>query len=387
MPKSLTKSRLEALLSMATGAAAEVPAGLAGLYGAATGGSAEGVRMIDKVRGKLTYQPRDPRGQQEIARALGPIMQKIEAGKSALGDGAFNATGSPMAAAAAYTAPEALLSLLGARPALAAGRSASKGIGALVERSARLPAPAMGSPASQLGIIDPATVLGWGKSPRLPDSDEFAAAVANTPGAAIGDGGLTMRLQRNQHPDQAYEPSVRGGVFYLPEGAPQAKHYSTGKSGYGGRERIEGETLIQSPMFVKGATGGKAPEAAFDLLNGKGAYQSMRADAIKAYGPYGAGMVQRAASVREFLEKYAPELADYADYIADKSKQGNQLAYALQEAAAAAAARKAGYDAILGYSRQRSGGKQPFISEVFDVRERTYPSADGDFEVWDEVTE
>lgn len=138
---------------MATGAAAEVPAGLAGLYGAATGGSGEAVRMIDKVRGKLTYQPRDPRGQQEIARALSPIVQKIEAGKSALGDGAFNATGSPMAAAAAYTAPEALLSLLGARPALAAGRSASKGIGALVERSASLPSPVMGSPASQIGAI------------------------------------------------------------------------------------------------------------------------------------------------------------------------------------------------------------------------------------------
>ena len=121
----LAKSRLEALFSLATGAAAEVPAGLAGLYGAATGGVDEGVRMIDKVRGKLTYQPRDPRGQQEIARALGPIMQKIEAGKAKLGDTAFNATGSPAAAAAAYTAPDALLSLLGARPALAAGRNPS----------------------------------------------------------------------------------------------------------------------------------------------------------------------------------------------------------------------------------------------------------------------
>lgn len=153
MPRSIAKSRLEALLSMATGAAAEVPAGLAGLYGAATGGVDEGVRMIDKVRDKLTYQPRDPRGQQEIARALGPIMQKIEAGKSYLGDGALNKTGSPALAAAAYTAPDALLSLLGARPALAAGRSVSRGIGALVERSARLPSPAMGSPVSQIGAI------------------------------------------------------------------------------------------------------------------------------------------------------------------------------------------------------------------------------------------
>lgn len=153
MPRSMAKSRLEALLSMATGAAAEVPAGLAGLYGAATGGSVEAARMIDKVRDNLTYQPRDPRGQQEIASVLGPIMQKIEAGKSYLGDGAFKMTGSPALAAAAYTAPDALLALLGARPALAAGRSASEGIGALVRRSARLPSPSMGSPVSQIGAI------------------------------------------------------------------------------------------------------------------------------------------------------------------------------------------------------------------------------------------
>lgn len=199
----LARSRLEALLSMATGAAAEVPAGLAGLYGAATGGSAEGVRMIDKVRGKLTYQPRDPRGQQEIAGALAPLMQKIEAGKSALGDGAFNVTGSPMAAAAAYAAPDALLTLLGARPALAAGRSASRGIGALVERSARLPSPAMGSPVSQIGAVgvrqakwepldsetwDDGTLVEWGKTPfaeldtrvDLPRGDDIRNAIEQT---------------------------------------------------------------------------------------------------------------------------------------------------------------------------------------------------------------
>jgi hypothetical protein len=55
----LAKSRLEALLSIATGAAAEPLAGIAGLYGAATGGAGEGVRnyvMFDdsliKILGK-----------------------------------------------------------------------------------------------------------------------------------------------------------------------------------------------------------------------------------------------------------------------------------------------------------------------------------------------
>lgn len=155
MPKqrSIAKSRLEALLSMATGAAAEPLAGIAGLYGLTQGGSQEAVRMIDKTRGKLTYQPRDPRGQQEIAAALGPIMQKVEAGKSWLGDKAYNASGSPALGAAAYTAPDALLAALGVRPAMAAGRAASGGVGRAVARSQSLPAPAMGSPASQLGIF------------------------------------------------------------------------------------------------------------------------------------------------------------------------------------------------------------------------------------------
>lgn len=126
------------------------------MYGAATGGSEEGVRYIDKVRQRAGYQPQTQEGQRNIdmlARALMPVMQAVEKGRTTLGDAAFNATGSPALGAAAYTAPDALLSLLGARPALAAGRRASSGIGAAVRHSAALPSPSTGSPATQLGIF------------------------------------------------------------------------------------------------------------------------------------------------------------------------------------------------------------------------------------------
>lgn len=136
--------------------AAEPLAGLAGIYGTATGGSGEGVRLIDKVREKVGYQPQTKEGIRNLdalARALSPVNNALEKARTTLGDGAFNATGSPALAAAAYTAPDAILSALGARPAMAAGRSAQAGIGRAVRRATELPAPAMGSPASQLGIF------------------------------------------------------------------------------------------------------------------------------------------------------------------------------------------------------------------------------------------
>ena len=239
----------------------------------------------------------------------------------------------------------------------------------------------VGSAAAQRGVVPVDFVRAQGSQATLPTDDLFAQAVANTPGAQISSDGLLMRIQRNQKPEQGLMPSTRGGVFYLPEGAAQAKHYSKGKTGYGGGERITGETLVQNPMFVKGATGGKAPEAAFDALHGKGAYERMRSEALKAYGPYGAGDAQRVASVREFLAKHAPELADQADYIVRNSAQGNQLAYALQEAAVGSAVRKRGHDAVLGYSKAKTGA--PFLSELFDVRERVYPDRFGGFGAWE----
>ena len=83
-------------------------------------------------------------------------------------------------------------------------------------------------------------------------------------------------------------------------------------------------------------------------------------------------------NVEEFLNKHAPDLSDYANYIIDNSKKGNQLRYALQEAAVAQKVRDAGHDAVIGHSK---GKKGPFISEIFDVRESHYPDQHGNFEL------
>jgi hypothetical protein len=214
--------------------------------------------------------------------------------------------------------------------------------------------------------------------------DELVRAVKATPGAEMTPDGVVISVRRNQRPEQAGEASVRGGVFYLPEGSKDLKFYN-GKNwnaGYGGSQPIKGQTLYKNPLVVKGATGGKAPQAAFDQINGKGAYEAMRLDALQSMPPYylkDQGL--RNELVSRFLNQYAPEMINYTDVILEKSTKGNQLAYALQEAAVASAVRKAGYDGVLGYSVSRNT-KEPFISEVFDVREDMYPTPEGDYSVW-----
>ncbi len=239
------------------------------------------------------------------------------------------------------------------------------------------------APVGSVGMIPVETAKTLKTKVSLPEHPEFLSAVKNTPNAELVDGGLKLRLARSQQPEQGLQDSVRGGVFYLPEGAAQMKHYSKGGTAgnhYGGSEKITGETLVSNPLFVKGGTGGKAPEAAYDSLLGKGAYQKMRTDALHwSGGPRDI----REEAVTKFLQTYAPEMSDKAFYILQNSTKGNQLAYALQEAAVSSAVRKAGHDAVLGYSVSRNT-KQPFISEIFDVREINYPDKFGtQTDIWD----
>lgn len=235
-------------------------------------------------------------------------------------------------------------------------------------------------------VVPPDVAIKSGIPLDMPKDPNFAAAIKATPGAEVTPDGVKLTLSRGQMPEQSGLQSVRGGVFYLPKGDKNARYYG-GKNGYGGAEKIEGETLFRRPMFVKGATGGKAPQTAFDTINGKGAYEAMRGDALKVYGGYGARSEQKVQLAEEFLDQYAPEMSYMADDIVRNSSRGNQLAYALQEAAVSSAVRGAGYDGILGYSIKRSGDKSPFISEVFDVREDSYPTPHGGFSTWPEYEE
>jgi hypothetical protein len=228
-----------------------------------------------------------------------------------------------------------------------------------------------------MNIVPPSVVRQINMPVNLPKSKEFLNAVTQEPSAAITPEGLLMNVKRQQVPEQSGMESVRTGVFYLPES--QSSSVYKGKQGYGGSEPIQGSTLYKNPLFVKGATGGKAPESAYDQLLGKGSYQTMRNEALDVASGYRTTDFERVEKARAFLEKYGGD-PDLAEYIVQNSKYGNQLTYALQENAVANAVRNAGHDAVLGYSKGR-GDKGEFFSEVFDVREQSYPTPQGDYQL------
>ena len=120
-------------------------------------------------------------------------------------------------------------------------------------------------------IVPRDVVNEMGMATTLPKDSIFVEAVKNTPSAQITDEGLLINIMRKQKPEQAMTESVRSGVFYLPEGSTNIKHYggTNPYGGYGGTEKISGETLYKNPLFVKGATGGKAPETAYAQLTSK----------------------------------------------------------------------------------------------------------------------
>lgn len=240
------------------------------------------------------------------------------------------------------------------------------------------PGPPAGSPGAQRGFINPSDVLGLNTKLELPSSPEFSAAVENTPGAKITEDGLHIKLIRFQKPELEGEQAIRTGVFYLPQESKNARHYkhqgTVQDNYYGGPQKQEGETLIRRPLFVKGATGGKAPESAYDAIKGKGASQKLADDVFHAIAAR--SVTQKDPElfrqvIRDFLHEHGGD-GSMAPEIIRVSKAGNTLRYALQEHVIAHAVRDAGYDAVVGYSKGKAG---PFISEVFDVREQTYPSS------------
>lgn len=221
---------------------------------------------------------------------------------------------------------------------------------------------------------------------RLPNDPVFIEAAANTEGAEITPEGLKLSLVRFQKSAQSGEQSVRTGVFYLPKGSKNTRYYNKAGPGqnYGGGVKVSGDTLLKAPLFVKGATGGKAPEAAFIALRGKDAFKKLTDDVSRIVSANSYLRKQNPGLIEEeiglFLEEYDGSSND-AYGIIENSKQGNQLRYALQEYAVAHAVRAAGFDSVVGYSKGKAGAN---ISEVFDVREVYYPTPEGDFEIHDQ---
>ncbi len=106
----------EAALSLVSGAVAEPAAGLAGLYSAATEGAEAGAGTVDSVREMLTYAPESTTGKsyiENVGGVLEPVIDAFETAEETLGEATLDATGSPLLATVAHTAPTAALEMLG----------------------------------------------------------------------------------------------------------------------------------------------------------------------------------------------------------------------------------------------------------------------------------
>jgi hypothetical protein len=239
---------------------------------------------------------------------------------------------------------------------------------------------ALAKAAPLLAVVPTSIAKTIGKK-SLPETSEFLRAVETTPGARIEEGSLVMPVVRGQKPEQELSQSVRGGVFYLPKGDKNARYYG-GSWNYGGNQKIQGETAFNNPLVVKGATGGKAPETAFAMLNGKDALKKLQKDVQSVINEQ-MWMTRQDPSlyqerVENLLESYGAD-PSIASYLIKNSNKGNQLRYALQEYIIGNSARRAGYDSILGYGVKRDTAKSPFFSEIFDLRESHYPSPSGEY--------
>ena len=107
----------EPTATMFSAAAAEPLSGLYGLYQLArTQDPNAAANAVNQAQQAMTYQPRTEAGQaglRGLQDILAPIGETIQGASQNLGDKAYNATGSPALAAAAYSAPTAMLEALG----------------------------------------------------------------------------------------------------------------------------------------------------------------------------------------------------------------------------------------------------------------------------------
>lgn len=112
-------AQFEVPLSIASSAAAGVGGGLAGMYGIMSSGDIDtAIRELEATQGALTYTPKTQQAQDilsTLGETLAPVGQAFESVSKGLGDIAFEATGSPLAGAAAYTIPTAIGEVLGLR--------------------------------------------------------------------------------------------------------------------------------------------------------------------------------------------------------------------------------------------------------------------------------
>ena len=121
---------LEPALTMASSIVAEPVSGFAGMAAMPFVGADRAGDVVRGIQEDMTYQPRSVEGagaMESIGSALAPIADAMEGGAKYLGDKAYDVTGSPALAAAAYSAPTAALEAMGLGVARKAGRAGKLG--------------------------------------------------------------------------------------------------------------------------------------------------------------------------------------------------------------------------------------------------------------------
>ena len=114
-PEQNLLSFAEPALAMGSSMIAEPVSGLAGLA-ALPFGADKAARVVEGVRDDLTYAPRSDegkRGMEVLADTMAPVGEAMQAVESGMGDYVMDKTGSPALAAAAYSVPTAIGSVLG----------------------------------------------------------------------------------------------------------------------------------------------------------------------------------------------------------------------------------------------------------------------------------
>lgn len=117
----------ETALAFGSGLAGQAAGGIAGIGSALMGGADAGADTVKGVQEALTYTPRTEKGQEYIGNvgdALAPVGEALTATSEALGDTAYNITGSPAIATAFYTLPDAALEVAGLGLSAKAARTA-----------------------------------------------------------------------------------------------------------------------------------------------------------------------------------------------------------------------------------------------------------------------
>ena len=122
---------IEPAATIASSIVAEPVAGLVGIAQSLNPFADEGAgaEAVSATREALTYQPKTQAGQeniQSVGNFLKPVGDALNSAESYLGDAAFDATGSPTAAAAASSIPTAALEILGFALGKAGAKQAAK---------------------------------------------------------------------------------------------------------------------------------------------------------------------------------------------------------------------------------------------------------------------